>query len=73
MSCGMRGLAYKQFSLPAIDKDVKLPAVLNGMEVKALLKAYKLLGTGSPDEKSEQAVQHRTSSLALRARRSLIC
>jgi integrase/recombinase XerD len=42
-ACRMRGLAYKQFSLPAIDKDVKLPAVLNGKEVKALLRACKLL------------------------------
>ncbi len=42
-ACRMRGLEYKQFSLPAIDKDVKLPAVLNGKEVKALLKACKLL------------------------------
>ncbi len=42
-ACRMRGLEYKQFSLPAIDKDVKLPAVLNGKEVKALLQACKLL------------------------------
>ena len=42
-ACRMRGLEYKQFSLPAIEKDQKLPAVLNGSEVKALLKACKLL------------------------------
>jgi integrase/recombinase XerD len=42
-ACRMRGLEYKQFSLPQIEKDVKLPAVLNGAEVKALLKACKLL------------------------------
>jgi len=42
-ACRMRGLEYKQFSLPEIDKDVKLPAVLNGAEVKALLSACKLL------------------------------
>jgi integrase/recombinase XerD len=42
-ACRMRGLEYKQFSLPQIEKDVKLPAVLNGAEVKALLRACKLL------------------------------
>ncbi len=42
-ACKLRGLEYKQFSLPEIDKDVKLPAVLNGDEVKALLSACKLL------------------------------
>lgn len=42
-ACRLRGLDYKQFSLPAIDKDVKLPTVLNGSEVKALLSACKLL------------------------------
>lgn len=42
-ACRMRGLEYKQFSLPEIEKDVKLPAVLNGAEVKALLSACKLL------------------------------
>lgn len=39
----LRGLPYQQFSLPAIEKNVKLPAVLNGAEVKAMLKACKLL------------------------------
>lgn len=42
-ACRMRGLEYKQFSLPSIEKDQKLPVVLNGSEVKALLKSCKLL------------------------------
>ena len=42
-ACRLRGLEYKQFSLPEIEKDSKLPAVLNGAEVKALLAACKLL------------------------------
>ena len=42
-ACRLRGLQYKQFSLPEIDKDVKLPEVLNGAEIKALLKVCKLL------------------------------
>jgi site-specific recombinase XerD len=42
-ACRLRGLEYKQFSLPEIDKSVKLPVVLNGTEVKALLSACKLL------------------------------
>ena len=42
-ACRLRGLEYKQFSLPEIDKDVKLPVVLNGSEIKALLKVCKLL------------------------------
>ncbi len=42
-ACRLRGLQYKQFSLPEIDKDVKLPVVLNGSEIKALLKVCKLL------------------------------
>ncbi len=42
-ACRMRGLEYKQFSLPEIEKDTKLPVVLNGPEVKALLKVCKLL------------------------------
>lgn len=42
-ACKIRGLEYKQFSLPGIDKNVKLPVVLNGTEVKALLAACKLL------------------------------
>lgn len=42
-ACRLRGLEYKQFSLPEIERDSKLPAVLNGAEVKALLAACKLL------------------------------
>lgn len=42
-ACRLRGLEYKQFSLPEIEKDSKLPAVLNGTEVKTLLAACKLL------------------------------
>ena len=42
-ACKLRGLEYKQFSLPEIEKDSKLPVVLNGSEVKALLKVCKLL------------------------------
>lgn len=42
-ACRLRGLEYKQFSLPEIEKDTKLPVVLNGSEVKALLKVCKLL------------------------------
>ena len=42
-ACRMKGLEYKQFSLPEIEKENKLPCVLNGPEVKALLKACKLL------------------------------
>jgi site-specific recombinase XerD len=42
-ACKLRGLEYQQFSLPEIDKDVKLPVVLNADEVKALLRACKLL------------------------------
>ncbi len=42
-ACRLRGLQYKQFSLPEIDREVKLPVVLNGAEIKALLKVCKLL------------------------------
>ena len=42
-ACRIRGLEYKQFSLPKIDKSIKLPAVLNGTEIKAMLSACKLL------------------------------
>lgn len=41
--CKMRGLEYKQFSLPGIKGPKKLPVVLNGSEVKALLKACTML------------------------------
>ncbi len=42
-ACKLRGLPYKQFSLPSIDRSEKLPVVLNASEVKALLKACDLL------------------------------
>jgi len=42
-ACKMRGLDYQQFSLPEIKGPHKLPVVLNGSEVKALLGACKLL------------------------------
>lgn len=42
-ACKLRGMEYKQFSLPEIEKETKLPVVLNGSEVKALLKVCKLL------------------------------
>ena len=42
-ACRLRGVEYKQYCLPAIQKDTRLPAVLNGSEVKALLASCKLL------------------------------
>jgi len=42
-ACKMRGLEYTQFSLPGLKGPRKLPVVLNGSEVKALLKACTLL------------------------------
>jgi len=42
-ACKMRGLEYTQFSLPGLKGPRKLPIVLNGTEVKALLGACKLL------------------------------
>jgi integrase/recombinase XerD len=42
-ACKLNGLAYQQFSLPAIAKTNKLPSVLNATEVKLLLKACVLL------------------------------
>jgi integrase len=42
-ACKLRGLPYQQFSLPAIERNDKLPVVLNASEVKALLKACDLL------------------------------
>ena len=42
-ACKLRGLPYQQFSLPAIERNNKLPVVLNASEVKALLKACELL------------------------------
>jgi site-specific recombinase XerD len=41
--CKMRGLEYAQFELPSLKGPKKLPTVLNGSEVKALLNACKLL------------------------------
>lgn len=42
-ACKMRDLEYAQFSLPGIKGPRKLPVVLNGSEVKALLKSCELL------------------------------
>ncbi len=42
-ACKMRGMEYKQFSLPEIRSSRKLPVVLNGSEVKALIGACKML------------------------------
>jgi site-specific recombinase XerD len=42
-ACKLRGLPYQQFSLPSIEHNDKLPAVLNASEVRALLKACDLL------------------------------
>ena len=42
-ACKMRGLEYTQFALPEIRGPKKLPVVLNGSEVKAMLKACTLL------------------------------
>jgi integrase/recombinase XerD len=42
-ACKLTGLPYQHFSLPAIDRNDKLPVVLNASEVKALLKACDLL------------------------------
>jgi site-specific recombinase XerD len=42
-ACKLRGLPYQQFSLPAIERNDKLPVVLNDAEVRALLKACDLL------------------------------
>lgn len=42
-ACKMRGLDYAQFALPRIKGPRKLPVVLNGSEVKALLKSCNLL------------------------------
>ena len=33
-ACKLKGLPYQQFSLPAIDRNTKLPVVLNASEVK---------------------------------------
>jgi len=42
-ACKLRGLPYQQFSLPAIERNDKLPVVLNASEVRALIKACDLL------------------------------
>jgi integrase/recombinase XerD len=42
-ACKLRGLPYQQFSLPSIERNNKLPVVLNATEVKALMKACELL------------------------------
>jgi integrase/recombinase XerD len=42
-ACKLRGLPYQQFSLPSIERNNKLPVVLNAAEVKALLKVCDLL------------------------------
>ena len=42
-ACKLRGLPYQQFSLPSIEHNDKLPAVLNASEVRALMKACDLL------------------------------
>ena len=42
-ACKLRGLPYQQFSLPSIDRNDKLPVVLNASEVKALLNVSDLL------------------------------
>ena len=42
-ACKLRGLPYQQFSLPSIERNGKLPVVLNASEVIALMKACDLL------------------------------
>jgi site-specific recombinase XerD len=42
-ACKLKGLPYPQFRLPAIERNDKLPVVLNASEVKALIKACDLL------------------------------
>ena len=42
-ACKLRGLPYEQFSLPSIERQDKLPVVLNDAEVRALIKACDLL------------------------------
>lgn len=42
-ACKMRGLEYKHFSLPAIRSTKKLPVVLNGSEIKAMLNCCSSL------------------------------
>lgn len=42
-ACRLRGLPYQQFSLPSIQRQEKLPVVLNASEVKAMLNVCDLL------------------------------
>lgn len=42
-ACKLRGLPYQQFCLPSIERNEKLPVVLNASEVKSLMKACDLL------------------------------
>lgn len=42
-ACKLRSLPYQQFSLPSIERNDKLPAVLNADEVRALIKSCDLL------------------------------
>src|SRR5215210_1114121 len=42
-ACRLRGLPYEQFSLPSIERNDKLPVVLNAAEVRGLMKACDLL------------------------------
>ncbi|GAB6118931.1 tyrosine-type recombinase/integrase [Dysgonomonas termitidis] len=42
-ACKMRGLDYAQFELPSLKGPKKLPVVLNGSEIKALISSCKLL------------------------------
>ena len=42
-ACKMRKLPYTQFALPGIRSPKQLPVVLNGLEVKAMLKVCELL------------------------------
>jgi len=42
-ACKLRGLPYQQFSLPSIQRQEKLPVVLNASEVKAMLNVCDLL------------------------------
>lgn len=42
-ACKLRGLPYQHFNLPAIERNDKLPVVLNASEVRGLMKACDLL------------------------------
>ncbi|MDR0795481.1 MAG: site-specific integrase [Tannerella sp.] len=42
-ACKMRGMPYTQFSLPEIKSPKQLPIVLNGSEIKTMLKACHIL------------------------------